>query len=111
MDVFAQAGAVLKANGVRLMMLDGVTTIGLWSDLDGPMLRAALKVFHPDGLPPIRYVDGPGIPMRYKARQIKGQPVPLDVVAAMVAAGQEPWVVRDRMLSAIGWKLKVGVRS
>lgn len=102
MDAFTQAGAILKANGVRLLQLDGVTTIGLWSDLDGPHIRAALKVFHPEETP-VRYLDGPGIPMRYKARKVAGEPVPLDVVAAMTKS-EEPWTVRDQMLQAINWR-------
>jgi hypothetical protein len=103
-EAFTNAGRTLKLNGVRLLVLNGVPVIGLWSDLDGPHLRSALRVFHPDGMPPIRYLDGPGIPMRYKARVPPGQPVPLDVVAAMqaVSAGK-PWEIREQMLAAIQW--------
>lgn len=104
-----RAGRVLQLNGVRLLVLDGVPTIGLWSDLDGPHIRAALARFRNSHLP-VRYLDGPGIPDRYKLRKPKGQPVPLDVLAAMVAAKDEhPWTVRDRLLRAIRWPYKVHV--
>ena len=104
-----RAGRVLDANGVRLLVLDGVLTVGLWSDLDGPHIRAALARFG-SGQLPVRYLDGPGIPDRYKGRVPKGQPVPLDVVEAMSNAGDEwPWVVRDRMLLAIQWRPRVRV--
>src|ERR1039458_2998266 len=39
----ARASTVLNRAGVRLMQLDGVTTIGIWSDLDGPGIRKALR--------------------------------------------------------------------
>ena len=53
---------------------------------------------------PIRYLDGPGIPMRYKARVPLGQPVPLNVVAAMQAeSDQKPWEIREKMLAEIKW--------
>lgn len=111
-EALTHAGAVLKANGVRLLMLDGVFTIGLWSDLDGPHIRAALGQLHPDGIPPVRYVDGPHIPMKYKVRKMKGTPVPLDIVKAMDQANREgrpAWEVRDRMLAEIKWHPKVHV--
>ena len=99
------ANLVLRLNEVRLMNLDGVMTIGLWSDLDGPHIRSALRHLHPDGMPPIRYIDGPHIPMRYKARRSKGEPVPLDIVRAMQAVVTgEPWIVRDWMLKDIEWR-------
>ena len=41
----ARASAVLRRVGVRILRLEGVTTIGLWSDLDGPDVRKALRVF------------------------------------------------------------------
>jgi hypothetical protein len=106
-----RASQVLRVNGVRLLVLDGVPTIGLWSDLDGPHIRAALARFNNARLP-VRYLDGPGIPMRYKLRKPKGQPVPLEVVAAMDAAnanGGKAWEVRNEMLRAIGWRYKIRV--
>jgi hypothetical protein len=110
-DPLTRAGEVLKANGVRLFQLDGVPVVGLWSDLDGPHIRAALAVLENDKLP-VRYIDGPNIPMRYKVRKMKGQPVPLEIVAAMDKAnadGGQAWEVRDRMLLGIGWCAKVHV--
>jgi len=62
------------------MQLDGVATVGVWSDLDGPELRAALRVFAPEALL-VKYLDGPGIPARYKLRRVDGEPVPMGVLA------------------------------
>jgi hypothetical protein len=70
------ANTILGRAGVRLMALEGGVTIGIWSDLDSAELREALRVFHPDGVPPILYLDGPGIPDKYKERRVKGEPVP-----------------------------------
>lgn len=104
-----RAGNVLAVNGVRLLTIDGVATVGLWSDLDGPHIRAALARFH-SGDWPVVYLDGPGIPDEYKGRVPLGQPVPLEVVQAMLDAGDEwPWVVRDRLLLAMKWKPRVRV--
>lgn len=101
------AGAVLALNGVRHLTIDGRHVIGLWSDLDGPHIREALRLFDNQALP-VLYLDGPKMPDRYKGRQIPGQPVPLDVVRAMLRA-TEPWVTRDNMLRAIDWHLKCRV--
>lgn len=38
------ACAVLNRAGVRIMALEDRITIGVWSDLDGPDIRAALRV-------------------------------------------------------------------
>jgi hypothetical protein len=67
---------VLNRAGVRIMRLDGAFTIGVWSDLDGPDVRTALRVLGMDGLP-VRCLDGADIPMRYKARRVEGEPVPM----------------------------------
>jgi hypothetical protein len=80
------------------MQLEGVTTIGVWSDLDGPEIRAALRTSASDGVP-VRYLDGAGIPMRYKLRRVAGGPVPTNVLAEMSKHPAEPWKVRDRMLN------------
>jgi hypothetical protein len=98
----ARASAVLNRAGVRIMALEGGATIGLWSDLDGPEVRAALCTFGSDRLP-VRYLDGAGVPMRYKARRVDGEPVPMSVLAAMEQHPAEPWKVRDRMLNEMGW--------
>ena len=98
----ARASAVLNRAGVRLMQLDGVTTIGIWSDLDGPEVRKALRVFGSDGLP-VRYLDGAAVPMRYKLRRVEGEPVPQSVLLEMERSLREPWKVRDRLLQEMGW--------
>jgi hypothetical protein len=63
----ARASALLNRTGCRLMELDGRVTIGIWADLDGPEIRAAVRAF---GNPPVKYLDGVGIPHRYKVRDI-----------------------------------------
>jgi len=119
----ARASAVLKRAGVRIMALEGGATIGAWSDLDGPELRAALRTFGSDRLP-VRHLDGTGVPIRYKLRRVEGEPVPMNVLAEMErrqadlmgasdpmegrapkAGGsvEYPWQVRDRMLREMGW--------
>jgi hypothetical protein len=67
----ARASGVLNRVGVRIMELDGVTTMGVWSDLDGPEVRAALRTMG-GGEVPVRYLDGDGIPARYKVRRVTG---------------------------------------
>ena len=96
----ARASAVLNRGGVRIMALEGGATIGLWSDLDGPEVRAAIRTFGSDGMP-VRYLDGAGVPMRYKVRRVDGE----RVLAAMEQHPAEPWKVRDRMLNEMGWCL------
>jgi len=98
----ARGSAVLKRAGVRIMALAGGATIGVWSDLDGPEVRAALRTFGSERLP-VRYLDGAGVPMRYKARRVDGEPVPMNVLVAMEQHPAEPWKVRDRMLNEMGW--------
>ena len=101
--IFARASAVLSEAGVRLMQLDGVTTIGIWSDLDGPKVRAALAAFGSDQLP-IRYLDGAGVPMRYKLRRVEGDPVPMSVLKEMELGPADPWKIRDQMLpKSVDW--------
>ena len=94
------AHTVLGSVGVRLMELDGVFTVGIWSDLDSAKLRAALAIFGSDTAL-VRYLDGVGIPDRYKLRRVPGKSVPLEVLAALERNSLEPWVVRDRMLAAV----------
>jgi hypothetical protein len=98
----ARASAILSAAGIRLMELENGLSVGVWSDLDGPEVRAALRTFGSDGLP-VRYLDGAGVPMRYKARRVDGEPVPLNVLAAMEQHPAEPWKIRDGMLNEMGW--------
>jgi hypothetical protein len=96
------ASSVLGHGGVRIMTLETGVAIGLWSDLDGPEVRAALRVFGSDHLPVV-YLDGPGVPPRFKLRRVAGEPVPLDVLHAMEQNPEEPWIVRYQMLSKMGW--------
>jgi hypothetical protein len=98
----ARASDVLNRASVRIMALEGGATIGVWSDLDGPEVRAALRTFGLDRLP-VRYLDGAGVPMRYKMRRVIGEPVPKNVLAEMERHPAEPWKVRDRMLTEMGW--------
>lgn len=97
-----RASAVLNRGCVRLMQLDGVSSIGIWSDLDGPEVRKALRVFGSDGLP-VRYLDGAAVPMRYKLRRVEGEPVPQSVLLEMERSLREPWKVRNRLLQEMGW--------
>jgi hypothetical protein len=106
-ELLAWAGEVLRLNGVRHFFIDGRPVNGIWSDLDGPHIREALRILGDQDIP-VRYLDGPGIPMRYKVRTMKGQPVPLDIVKAMESSSK-PWATRDRMLAAIDWHCKVHV--
>jgi hypothetical protein len=66
-----RASAMLNRAGVRIMALEGGAIIGVWSDLDGPGVRAALSTLGSDRAP-VRYLDGSGIPMRYKLRRVEG---------------------------------------
>lgn len=101
----SRASAILSRAGVRLMQLDGVTTVGIWSDLDGPEIRKALRTFGSHQLP-VRYLDGADVPTRYKLRRVDGEPVPMNVLAEMQRHQDEPWKVRDRMLQEMRWRSK-----
>jgi hypothetical protein len=83
------------------MLIDGSDYVGIWSDLDGPELRAALRTYGSDELP-MRYLDG-DVPMRFKLRKVLGEPVPPNVLAAMEQEPSQPWVIRDRMLDEMSW--------
>jgi hypothetical protein len=104
-EELARASAVLNRAGVRIMAVEGGATIGVWSDLDGPEVRAALRAFGSDGLP-VRYLDGACIPMKYKLRGVEGEPVPTTVLAEMERHKTGPWQVRDRMLTEMGCRSK-----
>jgi hypothetical protein len=100
-----RASAILNRAGVRLMQLDGFPTIGIWSDLDGPEIRGALRTLS-SGEVPVRYLDGAGIPTRYKLRRVPGEPVTMNVLAEMERHPDQPWAVRDRMLHEVRWRSK-----
>ncbi len=97
----ARASAVLNRAGIRIMALEGGATIGVWSDLDGPEVRAALRAFRLDELP-VRYLDGAGIPLRYKLRRAPGEAVPASVLIEMQRSAAEPWIVRDWLMKELG---------
>jgi hypothetical protein len=101
----AASCGILNRTGVRIIALESGTAIGVWSDLDGPEIRAALQASGLDRYP-VRYLDGPGVPARYKARRVAGEPVPFDVLIEMERNPGEPWKTRDRMLDEIGWQPK-----
>jgi hypothetical protein len=105
---FIHARSVLNLFGVRMFHLDGDLTIGVWSDLDGLDIRAALNLLGHGGLP-VRYLDGAGIPVTYAARMVAGEPVPLRVLTAMIRNPEEPWRIRDRMLTRIKWRPTLAV--
>jgi hypothetical protein len=97
------ASKVLARAGVRLIGGDhGVDYIGVWSDTDSAEVRAALRTYG-NGHLPVKYLDGDGIPMKYKLRKVPGEPVPANVLAAMEHEPNQPWAVRDRMLKEMGW--------
>jgi hypothetical protein len=98
----AGAATVLNRAGVRIMASDGGATIGVWSDLDGPEVRAALRTFGLDRLP-LCYLDGAGVPIRHKVRRVDGEPIPMKVLNEMERHPADPWKIRDRMLKEMGW--------
>ena len=99
---FARARSVLHRTGVRKFLLHGEVTIGIWSDLDSPEIRAALRVLESDRLP-VRYLDGAGVPMQFKLRAVEGEAVPSPVLTEMERHPMDPWVIRDWMLKEMGW--------
>jgi hypothetical protein len=88
--------ALLNQAAVRIMRLDGIFTIGVWSDLNNGEIRQALRTLKLASLP-VRYLDGAGIPARYKLRRVDGKPVPMDVLRVMEQNPEQPWLIRDRM--------------
>jgi hypothetical protein len=98
-----QARRLLNQGGTRIMSIDGELMIGVWADRDCPELRAALRACQAD-IWPVRYLDGSCVPPQYKLRQVPGEPVPRDVLDPMERCASEPWVARDRMLRAMGWR-------
>jgi hypothetical protein len=97
----ATVSAIMNRTGCRLMELDGRVTIGIWADLDGPEIRAAIRAF---GNPPVKYLDSAGIPQRYKVRDIPGKPLPAEVLRAMLQNPIDPWRTRDDTLATMNWR-------
>ena len=100
-EELAHASAALAKAGVRLMRIEGADYVGVWSDLDGPEVGAAVRTYGSHELP-VRYLDG-DVPMRFKLRKVPGEPVPANVLAAMEQQPHQPWVIRDRMLEEMDW--------
>jgi hypothetical protein len=98
------ATALLNQAEVRIVRLETGAAIGIWSDLDSPSIRNALRVLGMAELP-IRYLDGPDIPLRYKLRRVPGEPVPDYVRAAMERHPKAPWKIRDQMLGR-AWRFE-----
>ncbi len=71
---FNAATSSLNRAGVRMMILNGVPSIGVWSDSDGPEVRGALRILQMHKLP-LRYLDGEEIPERYRTRRVDREPV------------------------------------
>jgi hypothetical protein len=94
----------LNRTGVRMIFVEReLERIGLWSDLDSPDIRDALRTVDLARIP-VAYLDGSNIPVKYKTRTVAGEPVPLSVLAEMERhINDHPWRVRDRLLKAIDW--------
>lgn len=93
------ASRILAASGTRLMGPEPV--VGIWSDLDCEAIRLALFSFGNGGCL-VRYLDGPGIEPRFKVRRVPGDPVPMNVLEAMLQDTRTcaaPWHLRDRLLA------------
>jgi hypothetical protein len=97
-----RASELLSWAGVRLMEVDGVVTVRVWSDLNCLEIRDALRVLG-SGDAPVRYLDGSGIPDRYKLRRVAGDPVPMSVLRAMEQHPEAPLKVRDELLVTMRW--------
>jgi hypothetical protein len=97
-----RASRVLNGAGVRLMKLDVKVVVGIWSDLDGPEIRAALGILGSGDLE-VRYLDGFNVPDRFRLRCVAGEPVPLNVLAEMERHRESPWKIRDKLLEEMKW--------
>jgi hypothetical protein len=93
-EELSYASAFLGQAGVRLMWLEGGDAVGVWSDLDSPAIRTALRALGSAELP-VLYLDGPNVPLRYKLRRVPGEPVPQHIREEMERS-VEPWKVRSR---------------
>jgi hypothetical protein len=101
-EELARALSWLKSAGVRLMNINGQMTVGIWSDLDSAELRRALQLSGSGDLP-VRYLDAPGVPDRFKLRSMPGDPVVEEVRIEMERHPEAPWEIRDRMLERMAW--------
>jgi hypothetical protein len=97
-EAIEQAAALLNRTGARMVVFAaGDEATGIWSDLDGPEVRAAIQTLGRDDLPVV-YLDSPRCPNHYKVRRVPGELTPLPVLSEMEAAASEPWRVRDELL-------------
>jgi hypothetical protein len=108
--IASHASRVLNEAGVRLMEIDGMLTVGIWSDLDSPEIREALRLLNSADIR-IRYLDGVDIPDRFKVRDVAGESVPMNVLAEMVRNPTEPWKVRDCMLEEMNVRFLLRLRN
>jgi hypothetical protein len=96
--------SLLNSIGARIVVFAaGYEATGIWSDLDGPEVRSAIRTLGRGDLP-VLYLDSPGCPDHYKVRRVPGETIPLSILTAMEAAASEPWRVRDELLKLIGNK-------
>jgi hypothetical protein len=58
------------------MRLDGVTTVGVWRDLDGPEIRAALRALGM-GTIPVVHLESTQVAPAYRVRRVAEQAKPL----------------------------------
>jgi hypothetical protein len=103
------ASAVLGRYGARLIRMNGEMRVGIWSWLDCPAVRDALKVMQSGGSKVI-YLDDQSfdLPVRFKLcacnRRLDSDPVPAVVIEAMNQTSEKPWLVRDALLEEMGWR-------
>jgi hypothetical protein len=100
-----QANEYLDRQGVVLIEINDVATMGVWSDRDSRDIRQALLMTGREEMP-VKYLDAPDVPEQYKLRRVVGEPVPMSVLRAMQAEPNVPWEVRDRLLAAMKWNRK-----
>lgn len=93
-----EASRVLVQAGIVRLPIGSENVIGIWADLDGPVVRKALAM-EGAGETPVLYLDGSRIPIEYKTRRVPGEPVPLSVLVEMERNPLRPWEIRDRLLA------------
>jgi hypothetical protein len=90
----------LRRSETIRIVIDGAEAVGIWSTQDSPAIRAAIRIAGWPG--PIRYLDGRGIPDKYKGTRLPDDPPPLAVVDEMQAnIDGEPWTIRDRRMAGV----------
>jgi hypothetical protein len=99
----ARATALLNRTGCRIMRPEGGDVIGVWSDLDSPAIRHSLRILGMDELQ-VRYLDGPGVPMKFKLRRVTGEPV-TEYVRLAMERHPDPWKAREQILGR-AWRFE-----